>query len=93
VTVANSYTYGSTTVPLVSPLLNSHVSGISASALPAAIQEACILIAASYLKVRGDSALTMGMGNRVGSAVGLSSLQGPDMDHAKELLKPFVRIR
>lgn len=93
VTVANSYTYGSTTVPLVSPLLNSHVAGISASALPAAIQEACILIAASYLKVRGDSALTMGMGNRVGSAVGFSSLQGPDMDHAKELLKPFVRIR
>ena len=93
VTVASSYTYGSTTVPLVAPLLYSHLSGISASALPAAIQEACILITASYLKVRGDSALTMGMGNRVGASVGFSSLQGPDMDHAKELLKPFVRVR
>ena len=93
VTVASTYTFGSTTVPLVSPLLNSHLSGISASALPAAIQEACILVTASYLKVRGDSALTMGMGNRVGASVGFSSLQGPDMDHAKELLKPFRRVR
>ena len=92
VTVASTYTFGSTTVPLVSPLLNAHLAGISASALPAAIQEACILVTASYLKVRGDSALTMGMGNRVGASVGFSSLQGPDMDHAKELLKPFRRI-
>jgi hypothetical protein len=93
VTVASTYTFGSTTVPLVSALLNSHLAGISASALPAAIQEACILVAASYLKVRGDSALTMQMGNRVGASVGFSSLQGPDMDHAKELLKPFRRVR
>jgi hypothetical protein len=93
VTVASSYTFGSATVPLVSGLVNSHLAGISASALPAAIQEACILATASYLKVRGDSALVMGMGNRVGSAVGFSSLQGPDMEHAKELLKPFRVIR
>jgi len=93
VTVASSYTFGSATVPLTSPLVNSHLAGISASALPAAIQEACILATASYLKVRGDSALVMGMGNRVGSSVGFTSLQGPDMEHAKELLKPFRVIR
>ena len=42
VIVASTYTFGSTTVPLVSPLSYSHAAGISISALPPAIKEAAI---------------------------------------------------
>jgi len=52
VTVADSYTFNSTTVPLTAPLVNSHASGVSISALPPAIKEAAILVTTSMLKVR-----------------------------------------
>lgn len=59
VTVASSYTYGSTTVPLTSALVYSHGNGASIGNLPNAIKQACILITTAFIKIRGDSSMTM----------------------------------
>jgi hypothetical protein len=92
--VASTYTYGSTTVPLTSPLLYAHASGISVSALPAAVKEAAILVTSAYLKIRGDASLTMGTTSAPnGTQIGDSQRVGTDIAHAEDLLKPFRRIR
>lgn len=59
VVVASNYTYGSTTVPLTAPLDHSHTVGSSIGNLPNALKEACILITTAFIKVRGDSSMTM----------------------------------
>ncbi len=59
VTVASTYTYGSTTVPLTTALTYSHATGSSIGNLPNALKEACILITTAFIKVRGDSSMTM----------------------------------
>ena len=59
VTVASNYTYGSTTVPLTTALTHSHTIGSSIGNLPNALKEACILITTAFIKVRGDSSMTM----------------------------------
>jgi hypothetical protein len=92
--VASTYTYGSTTVPLTSPLLYAHASGISVSALPAAVKEAAILVTSAYLKIRGDASLIMGTTSAPnGTQIGDSQRVGTDIAHAQDLLKPFRRIR
>lgn len=58
VTVASTYTYGSTTVPLTSPLVFDHAA-VAISNLPTVIKQACILITTAFLKVRGDGSMTM----------------------------------
>ena len=95
VTVAPSYAFGSSNVPLVTPLVYSHSAGVSISALPPAIKEACILVTTSMLKVRGDSSLTMAVGTlpQQGSTSEIqSNIQG-DMSMAMDLLRPYRRIR
>jgi len=93
VTVADTYTFNSTTVPLTSGLLYAHNKGISISALPPAIKEAAILATTAFLKVRGDYSLTMQVTNQVGT-VGLNRAQlDYDLALAKELLQPFRRMR
>jgi hypothetical protein len=95
VTVASTYTFGSTTVPLISPLVYSHDAGVSISALPPAIKEATILATTAMLKVRGDSSLTMSVGTlpNSGSTGNLEQNIGSDMAMAMDLLKPYRRIR
>ena len=95
VTVASSYTFGSTTVPLTSPLLYSHSAGISISALPPAIKEAAILVTTAMLKVRGDSSMTMAVGTlpSYNSTPEIAQNIGSDMAMAVDLLKPYRRIR
>ncbi len=93
VTVASTYTFGSATVPLTSALAFTHTAGVAASALPAAIKEACILVTSAYLKIRGDSSLILGVTNAPGQAVDGSQKIGTDIAHAQDLLKPFRRIR
>lgn len=95
VTVANNYVFGSTTVPLVAPLTYAHNSGVSVSNLPAAIKEAAILMTTAYLKIRGDAAMVMEVTSTAsnqspGSGQGAI---GTEVNHVKELLKPFCRIR
>lgn len=95
VTVADTYVFGSTTVPLEQALLYSHTAGVSISALPPAIKEATILATTAMLKVRGDSSLTMSVGTMPNSS-GTPNLEqniGNDMAMAMDLLKPYRRIR
>lgn len=93
VTVASTYTFGSTTVPLVSATLFAHTAGVSVSALPAAVKEAAILMTSTFLKIRGDSALVLSVTNNPGTQVDGSQQLGNDTAFAQMLLKPFRRIR
>jgi len=93
VIVASTYTFGSTTVPLVSPLSYSHAAGISISALPPAIKEAAILVTTAFLKVRGDSSMTMAISSRAGSSLPGADKLGEEIALAKELLMPYRRVR
>lgn len=95
VTVADTYTFGSTTVPLTNALIYSHSAGVSISALPPAIKEATILATTAMLKVRGDASMTMAIGTQPNSfgASDVSTNIGNDMGMAMELLKPYRRIR
>lgn len=93
VIVSSSYVFGSTTVPLTSPLLYAHSSGASFSALPAAVKEAAILVTSAYLKIRGDASLVLNVTTNPGQQLGDSQRVGSDIAHAQDLLKPFRRIR
>jgi hypothetical protein len=95
VTVASNYVFGSTTVPLTSPLLYSHTAGVSISALPPAIKEAAILATTAMLKVRGDNSLTMAVGTLPSQATTPQVQQSisDDMSMAMSLLAPYRRIR
>jgi hypothetical protein len=93
VTVASTYTFGSTTVPLTSALAYSHSAGVSISSLPPAIKEAAILATTAFLKVRGDNSLVMTVGSRASNAVDGSQNIGQDLAIAESLLKPYRRIR
>jgi hypothetical protein len=93
VEVAANYVFGSTTVPLISPTLFAHAAGVTVSALPAAIKEACILVTSAYLKIRGDASLVLDVTNSPSQQVDGSQRVSSDIAHAQELLKPFRRIR
>jgi len=93
VTIASTYTHGSSTITLASPLLYSHTTGVSVGNLPAAIKEACILITSAYLKIRGDASLTMAVTNTATGQIGGTTVVGSDIGHAQEILKPFRRVR
>lgn len=93
VTVASNYTFGSTTVPLASALLYTHLAGASFSNMPAAIKQACILLTTAFLKVRGDSAMMMSMTQRpVGQVVG-SDLYGSNIKIALDMIDKYRRVR
>lgn len=93
ITVANSYVFGSKTVPLTHPLAFDHQSGVSISALPPAVKQATILATTAYLKVRGDNSLTMGVGTIPSQSMAGNQNIGDDMAMAMDLLKPYRRIR
>lgn len=94
VTVDSTYTFGSTTIPLTSALVYDHAAGVSISALPPAIKEACILATTAMLKIRGDASMTMGIGTSPNTASsGVNENIGNDMSMAMDLLKPYRRIR
>jgi hypothetical protein len=93
VTVASNYTFGSTTVPLVSALAYTHLAGASFSNMPGAIKQACILLTTAFLKVRGDSAMMMSMTQRpVGQVVG-SDLYGSNIKIALDMIDKYRRVR
>ncbi len=93
VVVGSTYTFGSTTVPLVSATTYAHTAGVAVSALPAAVKEAAILVTSTFLKIRGDSALVLAVTNTPGTQVDGSQKLGNDLAIAQMLLKPFRRIR
>jgi hypothetical protein len=92
IVVGSTYTFGSATVPLVTPLGYAQTSGVGVSALPPAVKEAAILATTAMIKVRGDYSLTMQVSNQAGQASVNSDGTG-DLNLAKELLQPYRRIR
>jgi hypothetical protein len=93
VMVADTYTFGSTTVPLVSPLGYNHATGISISALPPAVKEAAILVTTAFLKVRGDSSMTMSISTSAGPSTPGKDKLSDEISLAKDLLQPYRRVR
>jgi hypothetical protein len=93
VTVASNYQFDTNTVPIVGALQYTHAVGVSVSALPAAIKQAAILMTSAFLKIRGDASLIMGATNVVSGQTAPNSVFGNDVNVAKDLLKPFKRIR
>ena len=93
VTIASNHTYGSATVALAAPLAYSHNAGVSISALPPAIKEAAILVTTAFLKVRGDSSMTMGISTSVSQSTPGKDKLSDEIALAKELLVPYRRVR
>ena len=93
VTVASTYTFNSATVPLVSALAYTHAIGDAVSALPPAVKEAAILATTAHLKVRGDYSLTMQVTNNAGQVSDNTDSGNYDLSLARELLRPYVRVR
>ena len=94
VTVAASYTYGSTTVPLAAPLTFAHAEGVAASALPPAVRRATKLLTAALIKTRGDEAFVMASINSepTSQPVGEPGLAA-DVDIATRLLVDYIRVQ
>jgi hypothetical protein len=93
VTVASNYTYGSTTVPLVSPLSFTHASGITFGNLPFAIKQACIMITTAFIKVRGDNSMTMQITTGATANVSGADRYGGDIATALEMVSLYRRVR
>jgi hypothetical protein len=93
ITVASTYTFGSTTVPVTRPLVNTHAIGSSLSALPPAIKQAAILVTTAMLKVRGDSSMTMMVTTQPTMATPGSDRFSDEMKIAADILDTYKRVR
>lgn len=93
ITIASTYTYGSTTIPLTTGLIYAHLAGAAIGNMPQTIKQACILITTAFLKVRGDSAMMMSMTQRPVGQVQGSDLYGSNIKIALDMLDKYRRIR
>lgn len=93
VTVAQTYVFGSNVVPVTRPMVFDHLPDVSVSALPPAIKEAVILITTAFLKVRGDSSMTMQVTTRPGVSFPGAEKYGDELMLAQRLLSSYRRIR
>lgn len=93
VTVASNYVYGSTTVPLTSALLYTHASGVTFGNLPNAIKQASIMMTTAFLRVRGDSSMTMSITTFPQANVGGNQRYGNDVQMALDMVNLYRRIR
>jgi len=94
VTVASTYVYGSTTVPLTSALLYSHLAGVAIGNLPTAIKQAAILVTTAFLRIRGDKSNTMQITSRAqGSEINGMSRYGSDVQLALDMVNLYRRVR
>lgn len=94
VTVASNYTYGSTTVPLTSALAYSHTAGSSIGNIPNALKQACILLTTAFIKLRGDSSMTMNITTfpQANPTPGANRF-GSDIALALDMVDKYRRIR
>jgi len=94
VTVASTYTFGSTTVPLTSALLFSHNPGAAIGNLPNAIKQACILITTAFIKLRGDNSMTMNITTQpTYNQISGSNRYGSEIQLALDMVDKYRRIR
>jgi hypothetical protein len=88
--VATSYVYGSTTVPLLSALAYSHVNGVAIGNVPNAIKQATIRLTTLFLRLRGDSSMSM---NITTQPSGSGSSTGGEMAGILDSVNTYRRIR
>lgn len=96
VTVGTSYTAGATTVPLSAPLINSHVTGTGVSELPPEVHQAVIELAVALLMRENVTDEEPFAGTPYGPTTRQSAAGGAAgglVDHARELLEPYRRVR
>jgi hypothetical protein len=94
VTVASTYTYGSTTVPLTSALVSTHATGVAIGNLPNAVKQAAILATTAFLRIRGDKSNTMNITTRAqGSDISGETRFGSDLSLARDMVNLYRRIR
>ena len=93
VTVGSTYTYGSTTVPLASALSYSHANTITLGNMPTTIKQACILVTTAFLKMRGDSSMTMALSVNPSRTVTNDAIYGTDIGVALQMIDLYKRVR
>jgi hypothetical protein len=94
VTVASTYTYGSTTVPLTSALVSTHATGVAIGNLPNAIKQAAILVTSAFIRIRGDKSNTMQITTRAqGSEITGATRFGNELQLALDMVNLYRRIR
>lgn len=94
VTVASTYTYGSTTVPLTSALGFTHAAGVAIGNLPNAIKQAAILVTTAFIRIRGDKSNTMQITTRAqGSEITGATRYGSDIQLALDMVNLYRRVR
>ena len=93
ITVASTYTYGSTTVPLTSALAFTHASGVAIGNLPTAVKQACILVTTAFIKMRGDNSLTMAITTQAAGNISGDQRFGSDIRTALDMVSLYRRIR
>jgi hypothetical protein len=91
--VSSTYTYGSATITLVSPLLYTHATGAAIGNLPNAIKQACILITTAFIKVRGDNSLTMNITTQPQGSIPGAARYGGEIAMALQMVDKYRRIR
>lgn len=92
VTVSPSYTYGSTTVPLVAPLVNSY-AGAGFSNMPFAIKQATILMTSAFIKQRGDASMTMNLTTQPTVNIGNNQRYAGEIRLALDMVNLYRRVR
>jgi hypothetical protein len=91
--VSSSYTYGSATLTLASPLLFTHATGAAIGNMPNAIKQACILITTAFIKIRGDNSLTMNITTQPQGSIPGSARYGGEISMALSMVDKYRRIR
>jgi len=91
--VSSTYTYGSATISLVSPLVYTHAAGAAIGNMPNAIKQACILITTAFIKVRGDNSLTMSITTQPSANIPGAARYGSDIQLALDMVDKYRRIR
>lgn len=92
VTVASNYTYGNTTVTLTAPLAFTHAA-VSFGNMPTVIKQAAILMTTVFLRVRGDSSMTMNITTQPTPNPGNNTRYGSDVALALDMVNLYRRIR
>lgn len=93
VTVSANYVYGSTTVTLTSALAYSHASGVLIGNIPNAIKQACIIITTAFIKLRGDTSMTMNVTTTPLANIRGDLRFGNEIQLALEICDKYRRIR
>ena len=93
VTVDSTYVYGDSVIPLTRPLSHTHTAGITFGNMPNAIKQATLLVTNAFIKVRGDSSLTMNITTQPSTNIGNDQRYGKDIALALEMVNLYRRIR